>query len=88
MELFYLGGLGANFPNIFNMFGMGFGHHWFPSDSVSIEVAVTALTDAFAAAHCQVPKTLDNLLWYSVKDIFGICLRRVLAIDMLFLSKS
>ena len=53
-----------------------------PSDSVSIEVAFMAFTDAFAAASCRVPRTLDNSLQNSVKDIFGICLGSILAIDM------
>ena len=81
-----MGSLGANFPVPFDMFGMGLVATGSPSDSVSVEVAVTALTDAFAAACCQVPRTLDNSLRNSVNDIFGICLRRVLAIDVLFLS--
>ena len=59
-----------------------------PLDSVSVVVAYTALTDAFAATRCQVPRTLDNSLRNSVNDIFGICLRRVLAIDALCLSES
>ena len=70
------------------MFGMDLVATGSPSDSVSIEVAVMALTDAFAAAHCRVPRTLDKSLWNSVKDTFGICLRRVLVIDVLLLSKS
>ena len=76
------------FPSFLICFGQGLDTTGSPSDSVSIEVAVTALTDAFAATHCRVPKTLDNSLRNSVKDIFGICFRSVLAMDALFLSKS
>ena len=59
-----------------------------PSDSVSVDVAVVVLTDAFAAVCCQVPKTLDSSLRNWVKDICCICFNRVLAIDVLFQSKS
>ena len=70
------------------MFGAGLDATGSLSDSVSVVVADMALTDAFATARCQVPRTLDNSLRNSVNEILGICLRSVLAIDMLCLSAS
>ena len=58
-----------------------------PSDWVSTNVAVTVLTDAFAATHWWVPRTQASSLWNWVNVICGICFSRVYPALSLILFK-